>query len=185
MGVENYVSTKIHITQVGEDESGFGYVVCVLLGAISMLLFTGLLAWAKKCQDSARRGHTRFSPRSYFHTTFVPFILSHLAFISPLSFVCTILHQGNCRRRLGDGGNLAWNLCKIRPRSKYTRLQLAFIEIIFPHRRLVGTTLAQLRPARFQIQMQMQIQIQMQIHLPAQTQIEINQLWPSNGVTFI
>ena len=83
-GVENYVSTKIHLTQVGEDESGFGYVMCVLLGAISMLLVTGLLAWAKKCQDSARRGHTRFS----FHlahsfilrSKFVPFILSQFSF---------------------------------------------------------------------------------------------------------
>jgi len=47
--------------QVGEEESGFGYLICVLLGAISMLLLGGLLACARKCQDSARRGHTRFS----------------------------------------------------------------------------------------------------------------------------
>jgi len=45
--------------QVGEAESGFGYLVCVLLGAIAMLLVAGLLAWTRKCQDSARRGHTR------------------------------------------------------------------------------------------------------------------------------
>jgi len=45
--------------QVGKEESGFGYLVCVLLGAIAMLIVGGLLAWARKCQDSARRGHTR------------------------------------------------------------------------------------------------------------------------------
>ena len=47
------------LPKMGTGESGFGYVLCVVVGAVAMLLLAGLVAWVRRCQDSVGRGHTR------------------------------------------------------------------------------------------------------------------------------
>jgi len=57
VGSENIGSAPA--CQVGTGESGFGYVLCVVVGAVAMLLLAGLVAWVRRCQDPVGRGHTR------------------------------------------------------------------------------------------------------------------------------
>merc|ERR1719219_330767 len=45
--------------QVAEEESGIGYLACVLLGALAMFIIGALVFGARKLHDTARRGHTR------------------------------------------------------------------------------------------------------------------------------
>ena len=44
---------------MAEEESGIGYLACVLLGALAMFIIGALAFGARKLHDTARRGHTR------------------------------------------------------------------------------------------------------------------------------